>query len=138
MFSAAYYATRKDEQAESMPGGVGKVSNTVLNAATRSNRQIARTRNANEIFYNLDSRRVYYDAESCLLYFVDSEQGQVTRTIRAVLDGMPGSAGIEQVYLDPHKCFNGARRVQLTAAQAAPLLVALRLAGIRTTINQIE
>ena len=118
-----------------MPGGVGKVSNTVVTAGNRSDRRIARIRNTNEIFYNLDSRRVYYDTESCLLYFVDSDQGEVCRTIRAALDGIKGNSGIEQVYLDPHKCFNGARRVRLTAAQVAPLLVALRLAGIRTTIS---
>ncbi|MCB1774412.1 MAG: hypothetical protein KDI88_12405 [Gammaproteobacteria bacterium] len=118
-----------------MPGGVGKVSNTVVTAGNRSDRKIVRTRNANQIFYNLDSRHVYYDAESCLLYFVDSDQGQVARTIRATLDGIKGHSGIEQVYLDPHKYFNGARRVQLTSAQVAPLLVALRLAGIRTTIG---
>jgi hypothetical protein len=135
MFSAAYYATRKKTEGESMPGGVGKVSNTVVTAGNRSNRRIVRSRNATEIFFNLDSRHVYYDAESCLLYFVDGDQGQVTRTIRAVLDGIEGNSGIEQVYLDPHKCFSGARRVRLTAIQVAPLLVALRLAGIRTTVS---
>jgi hypothetical protein len=135
MFSAAYYAIRNSDEADTMPGGIGKVSKAVATAGNRSDRVIARTRNANEIFYNLDSRRVFYDTESCLLYFVDSDEGQVARTIRATLEGVDRNARIEQVYLDPHRCFNGARRVRLTEAQVAPMLVALRLAGVRTTVS---
>jgi hypothetical protein len=135
MFSAARYATRNDNETNSMPGGVGKVSGTAAMAGNRGDRRIAPIRDTNEIFYQLDSRRVYHDSDSGLLYFVDSDDGPVTRTIRAALEGLVGSIRIEQVYLDPHQCFNGARRVQLTAAQAAPLLVALRLTGIRTTVS---
>jgi hypothetical protein len=42
---------------------------------------------------------------------------------------------IEQLHLDQHKFFNGARRVSLTSEQAHVVLIALRLVGVTATIR---
>jgi len=117
-----------------MPGGVGPVSSATVSACSGKDRKIASVRNANEIFYHLDSRRVFFDAGEGFLYFVDSPDGMVEQTISASLIGLESTNTIEQVYLDPHKCFNGARRVKLAEAHADTLLIALRLTGVRTTV----
>ena len=117
-----------------MPGGVGPVSIKTTSACASRDRRIASAKNPNEIFFNLDNRRVFYDSAEGHLYFVDSADGIVTQTVSASLAGLRNPVAIEQVYLDPHKCFHGARRVQLNGAHANTLLIALRLAGIRTTI----
>ena len=118
-----------------MPGAIGPVSVATISACNRRDRQITSANNANEIFFNLDNRRVFYDSAAGHLYFVDSPGGLVMRTVCASLTGLGSRATIEQIYLDPHKCFSGARRIALIATHANTLLVALRLAGIRTTIR---
>ena len=136
MFSAARYAGQcNDNQKKAMPGGVGPVSDKTISACTGRDRRIAPAKNPNEIFFNLDNRRVFYDGAEGHLYFVDSPDGIVMRTVSASLAGLHNQSAIEQVYLDPHKCFHGARRVKLGEAHANTLLIALRLAGIRTTIG---
>ena len=135
MFTAAFYAGRKNDEDKTMPGGIGPVSTATASACTRTDRPIAAVRNANEIFYNLDNRRVFFDRAEGFLYFVDLPDGAVTQTISASLAGLRSTAAIEQVYLDPHKCFHGARRVRLGDDHANTLLVALRLAGVRTTVR---
>ena len=135
MFSAARYAGRKLEDQKTMPGGVGPISDTTISACASRDRPVAPPNNANEIFFNLDNRRVFYDSAACHLYFVDSPDGLVLQTVSASLAGLQSHVTIEQVYLDPHKCFNGARRMKLQPGHANALLIALRLAGIRTTIR---
>jgi len=117
-----------------MPGGVGPISQTTLLACSRQGRTIASAKNTNEIFYHLDSRRVFFDRGNHFLYFVDSSDGLVGRTIRAALTGLRSSVEIEQLHLDRHRVFAGARRVLLTARQADTVLVALRVAGVPATI----
>lgn len=117
-----------------MPGGIGPISATTAAACMQTDRDIATVRNPNEVFYNLDSRRVYYDSGEGFLYFADS-QGAVSETIKHSLEGLQSRPPIEQVYLDPHQCFMGAQRIRLDTRQANTLLVALRLAGIRTTMR---
>jgi hypothetical protein len=41
------------------------------------------------------------------------------------------------MHLDRHKFFNGTRRIRLTKQQADTVLVALRLSGVRTTIQRV-
>lgn len=118
-----------------MPGGIGKVSETMVSACSRRDRAIASVNNTNEIFYNLDGRRVYYDGREGYLYFVDSPQDLVMRTIRAALAGMREPLVIQQLHLDTHKFFNGARRVGLRAGQVHTVLTALRLAGVTATVR---
>jgi len=118
-----------------MPGGIGKVSETMASACCRQDRVIDSVKNANEIFFHLDGRRVYYDTTERYLYFVDSPQDLVMRTVRASLAGMRAAVVIEQLHLDTHRYFNGARRVALTDGQAQTVLTALRLAGVSATIR---
>ena len=118
-----------------MSGGVAKVSEKMISACSGKGRVIASVKNANEIFFNLDGGRVYYDSSEGYLYFVDAPQNLVVRTIQASLLGMCASAVVEQLHLDTHKFFNAARRVALTAGQADTVLIALRLAGVGVTIR---
>ncbi|MCG6863716.1 MAG: hypothetical protein LJE70_21040 [Chromatiaceae bacterium] len=117
-----------------MPGGVGPVSQTTVLACTRQDRAIPSVQNANEIFYHLDSRRVLFDRGNGFLYFVNSSDGLIAGMIRAALTGMQCTFEIEQMHLDRHRFFTGARRIRLTAHQADTVLVALRVAGVRTAI----
>lgn len=118
-----------------MPGGIGPVSLATLLACSRQDREILSVNNANEIFYHLDSHRVIYDSGERYLYFVNSLQGLIARTIRAALLSFHGKPQIEQLHLDRHKLFNGARRVHLDEEQADTVLVALRLVGVRAKIR---
>ena len=118
-----------------MPGGIGPVSDATLSACTGQDRTFTSKKNANEIFFNLDQRRVLYDGVEGYLYFVDATNGIVSQTLQAALSGLGRPPSVEQIYLDPHKFFSGARRVRLTPTDADTLLVALRLAGVRTTVR---
>jgi len=118
-----------------MPGGIGKVSETMVSACSGNGRAMASVKNANEIFYNLDSRRVYYDRAERYLYFVDAPQDLVMRTIRASLAGMREVLEFEQLHLDKHRYFNGARRVGLIEEQAKTVLTALRLVGVTAIVR---
>jgi hypothetical protein len=106
-----------------------------MTACARRGRAIAAVRNANEIFYNLDSRRVYYDSAESWLYFVDAPQDPVKNIITAALRGMGVAAVIEQLHLDTHRFFNAASRVSLGGGQADTVLIALRLAGLGVTVR---
>lgn len=116
-----------------MPGGIGPVDRATLAACAGGDRGLSPLGNANEIFFNLDTRRVYYDRAGRYLYFVDTPDERIGRTIRAVL----GAAGVgpvfEQLHLDRHCLFSAARRVGLDGDQAISVLMALRLAGIRVS-----
>ncbi|MGB1108834.1 MAG: hypothetical protein ACPG4N_00670 [Gammaproteobacteria bacterium] len=80
-----------------------------------------------ELFYHLGLGRVFYDPPRGLLYFVDSVSEPIHELVAAVL-GRPVS--VEQLYLDRHGVFNAAKRLTLSAGEAEPVLVALRLQGI--------
>ena len=80
---------------------------------------------------------MFYDNGGCYLYFVDSPQELIEKTIRAALAGLRSNAVVEQLYLDSHKIFIGARRVRLAEKHAETVLVALRLTGVRTTVQRV-
>jgi len=120
-----------------MPGGIGPVSQSIIQARIRRDRAIAPVNNANEIFYHLDSRRVFFDSDEFYLYFVDSSLGLIEQTIRTALTGLRNDVAFEQMHLDRHKFFTGTRRIRLTKQQADTVLVALRLSGVRSTIQQL-
>jgi hypothetical protein len=118
-----------------MPGGIGPISESTLSACTARDRVIAAVDNANEIFFHLDGRRVYYDSSERFLYFVATAAQTVPRTILSTAAGVQGPVVFEQLYLDANRFFDGACRVALTRRQAHAVLVALRLAGVRATIR---
>ncbi len=118
-----------------MPGGIGKVSESMMSTCWRQDRSIASVKNTNEIYFHLDGRRVYFDRAGRFLYFVDSPLDLVKRTILAALTGAQDPVVIEQLHLDKHKFFNGARRVSLTSEQPHVVLIALRLVGVTATIR---
>ena len=116
------------------PDLIGPVSNKTLSACTRHERAIGALGGSNEIFFNLDARRVYFDRSLGHLYFCATQDDLIPATLRAVFSGMGSGIVVEQLHLDEHRCFNAARRVTLSADQAGAALVALRLAGVRATI----
>jgi hypothetical protein len=106
-----------------------------LSAGSGRDRLIASVSNANEIFFCLDGRRVYFDRAAGFLYFVTGADDRVARIIRASLAGLGCSPVFEQLHLDAHGLFNGARRVALTVPEADTVLIALRLSGVRATVR---
>jgi len=114
---------------------IGPVSETTRLACSRHDRAIDAVSNANDIFFHLDGRRVYYDSAEGWLYFINTPEALVPRTIRGVLAGCGGAAVIEQLHLDSHRLFTGACRVALVREQANAVLLALRLIGIRATLR---
>ncbi len=118
-----------------MPGGIGPVSEATIAACTRCDRAVGLPANANEIFYHLDGRRVFYDRAASLLYYVGAPEDRVARIIARVLAGMGCELACTQLHLDAHGFFGAAQRIALGASQVAPVLTALRLAGIRTTVG---
>ena len=118
-----------------LSGGIGVADGEALAACTGCDRVIASVSNANEIFFCLDGRRVYFDRAAGFLYFVTGADDRVARTIRASLTGHGRTPVFEQLHLDSHGLFNGARRVALEAPEADAVLIALRLSGVRATVR---
>ena len=110
---------------------IGSVSAAIANASKTVGRGIPATASELEIFYNLDGNRVHYETRSGRLYFVSSEHSSVATLVEAAFTGMRQTLCIEQLHLDPHGYFRGARRIQLTPSQARTVMVALRLGGIQ-------
>jgi hypothetical protein len=113
-----------------MPGGIGPVSRAVINAGSKGARERVAFKNTNDIFYHLDSNCVYYDRTCLALYFVNSCDGAISRTIRSVLSGLGNEAAFEQLHLDQHKLFSAACCIRLTDEQLVPVLIALKLGGV--------
>jgi hypothetical protein len=99
-------------------------------------RAIGALRDANEVFFHLDGRRVLYDAPEACLYFIDVPGSPVLPTLRCMLAVGAVSLTIEQLHLDAHRLFPGACRVSLPADRVPAVLAALRLVGLHTTIRQ--
>jgi hypothetical protein len=117
-----------------MPGGIGPIGPDVLSACARNRRRVPAVANSNEIYYHLDSRRVYYDHTDTYLYFIDDGDNRIATTIRAVHPDRGSGSQIEQMHLDRHRFFAGACRIRLTTEEVRPVLIALRLAGVQATI----
>lgn len=117
-----------------MPGGIGPISESTMSACAQRDRVVAPVANANEIFFNLDGRRVCYDESQSFLYFVATPDDLIGRVILHALAGMRRPVAIEQMYLDANHFFPAARRVGLTRQQADTVLIALRLAGVRAML----
>ncbi len=111
-----------------MPGGSGPVAGNILKAGGTNRRVTAVSASTGEaeLFYMLRTGSVYYDPRQAGLYFVDSHHAPVPALVSSVL-GRP--LEIEQLHIDRHGFFSGARRAQLAPREAEPVLVALRLAG---------
>ncbi len=118
-----------------MPGGIGPVTDATITACAARDRVLAPVANANEIFFHLDGRRVFYASDQGWLYFVATADDLIGRVIVHALAGMCSPLDFEQLYLDINHCFPGARRVALDRQQFETVLVALRLAGVRATIR---
>jgi len=110
---------------------IGAVSASIANASKTAGRGISASASELEIFYSLDGNHVHYEALAGRLYFVTSDHSAVASLIQAAFIGMQQIPMIEQLHLDSHGYFRGARRIRLTPAQARTVLVALRLGGIQ-------
>ena len=112
-----------------MPGGSGPIGKTVLSVGSGARRTPSLSISAGEaaLFYNLHVGCVYYDREHAALYFVESRHAPAVADVASSVLGRPLEA--EQLHLDRHGFFCGARRAHLPPREAAVVLVALRLAG---------
>lgn len=119
-----------------MPGGIAQVDRDTAQACkgTGAARSIPAECGEAEIFYRLALGRVCYSRVRACLYFVHSAHIPVAEILGAVMRGQGTTATVEQLHLDPHGVFRGARRVPLPAARAETVLAALRLAGIQVSL----
>ncbi|MCB1801338.1 MAG: hypothetical protein KDI82_06590 [Gammaproteobacteria bacterium] len=118
-----------------MPGGIGRVSESVQAHSAGRERVLSAAAGANEIFFHLDARNAYFDRAAGALYFVDAAGDAIMRTLTATLLATGTVARFEQLHLDTHCFFNAARRLMLDEAQRAAALTALRLIGVRITLR---
>ena len=109
---------------------IGPVNANVANAGKRCPQDSRAAATELEVFYNLDGNHVHFNRETGQLYFVESLHSPLLALIDATFQGLRQVPPIEQLHLDRHGYFRGARRLKLNTAQAGTLLVALRLAGI--------
>ncbi|MCG6965702.1 MAG: hypothetical protein LJE59_04275 [Chromatiaceae bacterium] len=118
-----------------MSGGIGAIGEAAMSASAGQDRSIASVNNANEIFYHLDGRHVFFDSGTGQLFFVDAPQGLIASTVQSAMAGMRATPVFEQLHLDIHRLFSAARCVALSTQQADAVLVALRLVGVRATVR---
>jgi hypothetical protein len=119
-----------------MPGGIGPVDPNTASACRRAQAGNPLLPGAGEaeIFYRLAFGRACYSYRLESLYFVDSRYAPVAGILRAVMHGLDRGADVEQLHLDPHRVFRGARRVPLAVRHAEVVVTALRLAGVEVTL----
>lgn len=119
-----------------MPGGIAPVDRDTAQACQGrgTGQSIPAGSGEAEIFHRLALGRVCYSYLHERLYFVHSAHVPVTEILNAVMRGHGEAAVIEQLHLDPHGVFKGARRVTLPATRAEPVLTAMRLANIQVAL----
>ena len=54
--------------------------------------------------------------------------------LRSVMHGLGRTVTIEQLHLDTHQLFRGARRMRIAPADAETVLIALRLAAVDVAV----
>jgi len=87
-------------------------------------------KNELEIFCSLCVGRVYFRAETRMLYFVDSPALSVSEIIEQVFNGLDETPRIRQLYMDEHGMLKAALCLQLSTLQQQALFAALALSGI--------
>jgi hypothetical protein len=119
-----------------MPGGIARVDRRTAQACRGSGADFSIPAGSGEaeIFYRLALGRICYSYLTERLYFVQSSHIPVSRILESVMRGLDRTLLIEQLHLDPHGVFTGARRVSIPAAEAESVLAAMRLAGIGVTL----
>jgi predicted permease len=117
---------------------IGPVDLQCARALCKSHREVHLPASADEvrIFFNLAMNRAHFSPPRRALYFVDSRHVAVEAIIRAALTGMGVALRTDQLYLDELSIFKSVKRVCLGPAEAAAVLVALRLNGIQITITE--
>jgi hypothetical protein len=119
-----------------MPGGIGPVDRTTANASrtARPGNPLLPGAGEAEIFYRLSLGRACYGYRQESLYFVESRYAPVGDILHSVMQGLGRTAAVEQLHLDTHRLFRGARRVRIAPRDADAVLTALRLAGIEVAL----
>lgn len=112
--------------------GIGPVTTNLSDILKRAGVRpgITDPKNELEIFCSLCVGRVYYRAENCSLYYVDSPALSVSEIVERVFEGLGQSPRIRQLHMDVHGLLRAALCVPLTAAQKSALFAALSLSGI--------
>jgi len=119
-----------------MPGGIGHVDRTTAHACrtARADSPLLPGAGEAEIFHRLSLGKACYACQKESLYFVESRYAPVGGILRSVMEGLGNPAVIEQLHLDAHQLFCGARRLRIAPQDADTVLIALRLAGIEITV----
>lgn len=117
---------------------IGPVDLQCARALCKSRRELHLPASTDEagIFFNLAMNRALYSPPRSAIYFVDSHHVAVEEIIRAALTGMGVELRMEQLYLDALSIFKSVKRIGLTPAEAAAVMVALRLNGIQVTVTE--
>ncbi|MCB1761518.1 MAG: hypothetical protein KDI27_00060 [Gammaproteobacteria bacterium] len=118
-----------------MPGGIGPVDAKCARALCLTQRVVNLPAAADElqILYNLGMHRVHYFPGRNAIYFVESRHVAVQETLLAALGETAHDVTITQLYLDRLGLFKVGKRANVTPEQAATVLVALRIMGVRVT-----
>ncbi|MCB1757533.1 MAG: hypothetical protein KDJ38_18575 [Gammaproteobacteria bacterium] len=122
-----------------MRGGIGRIDKACAKRLFEADRKIDLHASCadTEIFYNLSMNRVYYFPDREAIYFVESVHADVAQIIKTVLDGMKRPLVIEQLFLDRHCYFRGPLKVRIARCDIKPVLVALRLNGLKVVISAL-
>lgn len=120
-----------------MPGGIGPVDPECAKALCLTQREVSLPASADElrILYNLGMHRVHYFPGRNAVYYVESRHIPVQQTLLATLGESASRVVITQLYLDRLGFFKIGKRATLTLEQAARVLVALRLMGVRVSVS---
>ena len=112
--------------------GLGPVTTNLSDILKRAGVRpgITDPKNELEIFCSLCVGRVYYRAQNCSLYYVDSPALSVSDIVAQVFEGLGQSPRIRQLHMDEHDLLRAALCVQLNATQKSALLAALTLSCI--------
>lgn len=120
-----------------MPGGIGPVDSDCAKALCLTERDVSLPASADElrILYNLGMHRVHYFPGRNAVYYVESRHIPVQEIMLSTLGESASQVVITQLYLDRLGFFKIGKRAALTLQQAATVLVALRLKGVRVSVS---
>ena len=83
------------------------------------------------IVYRLGATQVFYDRGKRLVYFADLDDSPVRQLLGSLLKNDLPMLQIQELYLDVNYYFACGYRAKLRESIVTPLLVALRLQGVR-------
>lgn len=87
------------------------------------------------IVYRLSATQVFYDQANKLIYFADLDESPVYTLLECLTKGKLQNSKIQFLSLDVNHYFPCGYRAKLSESLVNPLLVALRLKGVRIEVE---